>query len=201
MNYMIMPFRRYFDFQGRSRRMEFWMFFLLNFIISLVFTVVFIALFLGKLVELARRYGTYTYDSFSSGSFSYDSAWSLYVPPEILLQEIGPLGIAMVVVLCVYSLLIIIPGLAVTIRRLHDSDRSGWWVLLPYAFYFMTAFATVLAFTAPLTWLWVAIASLSGIAAGVGALVLLVFMLLEGTRGPNRFGASPKGPDVGTTFG
>ena len=23
-----------------------------------------------------------------------------------------------------------IPGIAVTIRRLHDTDRSGWWVLI-----------------------------------------------------------------------
>lgn len=28
------------------------------------------------------------------------------------------------------SLGIILPSLAVTIRRLHDTDRSGWWVLL-----------------------------------------------------------------------
>ena len=29
-----------------------------------------------------------------------------------------------------YSLAIIIPGLAVLVRRLHDTDRSGWWVLI-----------------------------------------------------------------------
>lgn len=28
-----------------------------------------------------------------------------------------------------YSLVAFIPGLAVTIRRLHDTDRSGWWIL------------------------------------------------------------------------
>jgi len=30
-----------------------------------------------------------------------------------------------------YGLAILLPGLAVSIRRLHDTDRSGWWVLLP----------------------------------------------------------------------
>ncbi len=30
-----------------------------------------------------------------------------------------------------YGLVILLPGLAVSIRRLHDTDRSGWWVLLP----------------------------------------------------------------------
>jgi len=28
------------------------------------------------------------------------------------------------------SLALIIPGLAVSVRRLHDIDRSGWWLLL-----------------------------------------------------------------------
>ncbi len=29
-----------------------------------------------------------------------------------------------------YGLATLIPGLAVTVRRLHDTDRSGWWVLI-----------------------------------------------------------------------
>jgi len=29
-----------------------------------------------------------------------------------------------------YVLAIVIPSLAVTVRRLHDTGRSGWWVLL-----------------------------------------------------------------------
>jgi uncharacterized membrane protein YhaH (DUF805 family) len=29
-----------------------------------------------------------------------------------------------------YSLAVLIPGLALTIRRLHDTDRSGWWLLI-----------------------------------------------------------------------
>ena len=30
----------------------------------------------------------------------------------------------------IYMLAVIIPGIAVTIRRLHDTGRSGWWILL-----------------------------------------------------------------------
>lgn len=30
-----------------------------------------------------------------------------------------------------YSLAILIPSIAVGVRRLHDTDRSGWWLLLP----------------------------------------------------------------------
>ncbi|WP_028113236.1 DUF805 domain-containing protein [Ferrimonas kyonanensis] len=29
-----------------------------------------------------------------------------------------------------YSLAVLIPTLAVAVRRLHDTDRSGWWLLL-----------------------------------------------------------------------
>ena len=28
------------------------------------------------------------------------------------------------------ALAIVLPNLAVTVRRLHDTDRTGWWVLL-----------------------------------------------------------------------
>lgn len=30
-----------------------------------------------------------------------------------------------------YSLAVLIPGISVTVRRLHDTDRSGWWLLIP----------------------------------------------------------------------
>lgn len=30
----------------------------------------------------------------------------------------------------IYSILVLTPGIAVTVRRLHDTDRSGWWALL-----------------------------------------------------------------------
>lgn len=29
-----------------------------------------------------------------------------------------------------YSLLILIPSIAVVVRRLHDTNRSGWWILI-----------------------------------------------------------------------
>lgn len=61
-----------------------------------------------------------------------------------------------------FSLAMLLPSLAVSVRRLHDTDRSGWWALL----YFV-----------PL----------------LGFLVLLVFFVLDGTRGANRFGEDPKG--------
>ena len=45
---------------------------------------------------------------------------------------LGTLGSGMGVGLLsgIYGLAILIPSLAVTVRRLHDTDRSGWWILI-----------------------------------------------------------------------
>lgn len=30
----------------------------------------------------------------------------------------------------IYTLAVLIPGISVTVRRLHDTDRSGWWFFI-----------------------------------------------------------------------
>jgi uncharacterized membrane protein YhaH (DUF805 family) len=37
--------------------------------------------------------------------------------------------------LVIYALATFIPNLAVTVRRLHDSDKSGWWLLISFVPY------------------------------------------------------------------
>lgn len=32
----------------------------------------------------------------------------------------------------IYLLAVLLPALAVTVRRLHDTDRSGWWILIEF---------------------------------------------------------------------
>jgi uncharacterized membrane protein YhaH (DUF805 family) len=51
---------------------------------------------------------------------------------------------------------LVIAGIALAVRRLHDSDRTGWW------------------------W-WI------GFVPFVGGIILLVFYILRGTPGPNRY--------------
>ena len=41
----------------------------------------------------------------------------------------GMLGLPMVVT-GIVGLGLLIPALSVTVRRLHDTDRSGWWILV-----------------------------------------------------------------------
>jgi uncharacterized membrane protein YhaH (DUF805 family) len=66
-------------------------------------------------------------------------------------------------------LAIIVPSIAVQVRRFHDQDKSGWFVLL-----------ALIPF--------------------LGGLAILVFMCLEGTKGPNRFGPDPKDPTSAEAF-
>lgn len=30
----------------------------------------------------------------------------------------------------IYTMLVLLPGISVTVRRLHDTGRSGWWALV-----------------------------------------------------------------------
>ena len=32
----------------------------------------------------------------------------------------------------VYGLAVLIPSIAVTVRRLHDTGRTGWWILIGF---------------------------------------------------------------------
>jgi uncharacterized membrane protein YhaH (DUF805 family) len=34
----------------------------------------------------------------------------------------------------VVSLALLLPGIAVSVRRLHDIDRTGWWLLIAFTF-------------------------------------------------------------------
>jgi uncharacterized membrane protein YhaH (DUF805 family) len=48
-----------------------------------------------------------------------------FVVSLVLQAAFGKLGM-------VFSLVTLLPGLAVSVRRLHDTDRSGWWLLLSF---------------------------------------------------------------------
>ncbi|AJR02047.1 DUF805 domain-containing protein [Hafnia paralvei] len=49
-----------------------------------------------------------------------------------MVADIKTLGIIMVVLCCIYILGIFVPTLAVTVRRLHDTNRSGWAYLISF---------------------------------------------------------------------
>lgn len=104
MEWMLMPLKRYAQFSGRSRRKEFWMFFLLNMIVYLLVFGTFFAT--GGMTEAIRDANP------QSGLDVYRGMFS----------GIGLIGM-------LWALVTFIPNIAVAVRRLHDRDMSGWWYL------------------------------------------------------------------------
>jgi uncharacterized membrane protein YhaH (DUF805 family) len=47
-----------------------------------------------------------------------------------ILSILGQVTFLFSIIYFVYSVALIVPGLAVGVRRLHDTNRSGWWLLL-----------------------------------------------------------------------
>ena len=139
MELMFQPLRKYADFTGRARRTEFWLFALLVFLIEIVF------------MALLSAVG-------GSALMMGDPAAAAAVPMT------GAIGAVLFAHLAV-MLALLVPSLAVTFRRLHDTNRRGWWILI-------------------------------GLIPLIGAVVLFIFYLLDGTPGPNRFGEDPKGREA-----
>lgn len=94
MKWYLKVLKQYVDFEGRARRKEFWMFFLINLIIS--YTLQFTA--------------------------------------------VGMESPALTILSTVYSLAVFLPYIAVSIRRMHDIGKSGWYILIPI--YNLILFAT-----------------------------------------------------------
>ena len=105
----------------------------------------------------------------------------------------------------VFSLAVLLPSLAVTVRRLHDTNRTGWWILLLLGL--GLAGIIVGAVLGSLVsdddgWRFIAIIFLS-VAGGllglvVGYLVLLYFLIQPSDPGSNQYGPNPLQAQPGT---
>ena len=121
----------------------------------------------------------------------------------------------------IYSLALLLPSLAVTARRLHDTDRSAWWLIL-FALgilaWIVGSLLVILAFASFFTYSWVlewndesSVAFQGAIAlaflvlfviCGLATITLLVLCALPGTAGQNRFGPDPLRTESGAqTYG
>jgi len=62
--------------------------------------------------------------------------WMFVLINAVVVFVLGIINVAMgadvPAIPTVYSLAVFLPSLAVTVRRLHDTDRSGWWFLLVF---------------------------------------------------------------------
>jgi len=78
-------------------------------------------------------------------------------------------------------LLLLLPSITVGVRRLHDSGKSGWWMMLVYLPWLATLAAGA-------NQALIIAASGALLAGGIAWIVLL---LLPGEQGENAYGAPP----------
>jgi len=99
MSLMFEPLKKYAQFSGRARRLEFWLFTLFIVLVEIVYFV---------LLGVTGNFLTSDYGGMNGA------------------------GIALVGIFSLFFLGIFIPSIAVTFRRLHDTNRSAWWLLISF---------------------------------------------------------------------
>jgi uncharacterized membrane protein YhaH (DUF805 family) len=175
-NWALRPLKKYADFSGRASRAEFWWFFLFLMLIYIVVWFVFVAVVRSMAIAGSQ--------------------------PSLAVG--GIIGVAGIVLALGYIALLI-PAIAVQVRRLHDTDRSGWWLgafWIGYVGYFVVMFSQLATMSAesPPSFVGAGAIGLFALAMLIYSIVLLVFWCLPGTRGANRFGEDPYGADVEQVF-
>jgi uncharacterized membrane protein YhaH (DUF805 family) len=162
-----------FNFSGRARRAEYWWYALFIFLASLVFQGV-AAYWLFMQPEFGAAMGNPA--AMETLIKQYEDQvwrWSAYF-------------------FAGYLFLYLIPQLAVTVRRLHDTGRSGWWMFKPILLALVAGiglgFLAVFAGGgAPSPAILLMVSTLPMLAS----IWFLVVLCLPGTYGNNRFGPDP----------
>jgi uncharacterized membrane protein YhaH (DUF805 family) len=161
MEYMFLPLKRYAEFSGRSRRMEYWMYTLFLILLWIVLGGIFMAMAGSMLL--------------SAGTGSASG-----------LAAAGGVAMVLLVIMIVVWLALLIPSIAVAVRRLHDTDRSGWW----FGGYLLLAF--VGGFVRGSTGNG-GLGMIISLVTFLYLIMLIVYFCLDGTKGPNKYGPDPKG--------
>lgn len=179
MKWFLKCMRNYANFHGRARRREYWMFALFSLI------CVYAVWLLGMVIS-----GDYGLIKNIPVTYTDNSAVMQNV------MEIWKHQVAHYWYYSVLGFVFFLPGLAVTVRRLHDTGRSGWLLGL-----FWLIYAMLIGFAFSSIWL---LQSTGGILAwflcGFGMylrmmvflIAFIVWLCLPGDRGANRYGPDPK---------
>ena len=115
--WMFAPFKKYAKFSGRARRTEYWLFYLLICIMSFALTI---SIYILNIGGFAYHYKILQREVNGPNLFS---AFLQYYGNILLI------GLPLIL----FFLAIVLPWLAVTVRRLHDQDKSGWWIFIYFA--------------------------------------------------------------------
>lgn len=176
------------QFSGRDPPGRFWPWTILVFILSTIAAfAVMLRPMLDAMIEMFR-----TIDALRP-------APGEPIPPEVmdsfLARYAAGIG-AVALPLAAINLTTVLLLAAAVSRRLHDCDRTALWGLLPLPFMAisvidMPAAMSVAAGRRPMS-AWETAASLNSAVYWLAVIALIVLLVGEGTRGPNRFGPDPR---------
>jgi len=93
-----------------------------------------------------------------------------------------------------FSLALLLPGLGISVRRLHDVDKSGWWILIGLVPIVAGGALSAMAFLSGSVGFGFVLMGLIWLAC-LAALALLVYWFAQpGTPGDNQYGPPPATP-------
>jgi uncharacterized membrane protein YhaH (DUF805 family) len=129
-------FRHAFTLRGRASRSEYWWWVLVN--VAMLSVCQFLMPFLisGKTPNPTLLLGPF-------GSLFYADIPLFTISPTAAPSH--PLAAFFLIVAAAWIVLTLVPGVTVMVRRLHDSDLSGWWaliVVLPLGSFILLLLAT-----------------------------------------------------------
>ena len=153
-----------FRFSGRASRKTFWLTLLLLIAISFAMSIV-LGVFAGVGAEVLGG-----------------------AEPSVTAALFGG-GLVGIVMIVVYVAIFVI-SLAISVRRLHDLDRSAWFLV---GYYLITIVLSAVAYATMTSGPGDSILSaVAGIIQFVLAIAFLIYLgFIRGTEGPNRFGPDP----------
>lgn len=159
--------KKYATFSGRARRSEYWWFMLAQYILNAALGIIMMISVVAIVMVKA-----------TSGSIEDMSPLDFYL--------MNP-GMWLILLVC---LALLIPNLAVTVRRLHDIGRSGWWLLVPMLVCpLLLAGSIVLAIYNKDLWFFIPVAYLITLAVSI---IMIIWMATNGKKETNKWGPSPK---------
>ncbi|MDR2653138.1 MAG: DUF805 domain-containing protein [Prevotellaceae bacterium] len=165
MEYYIKALQHYADFSGRASRKEYWMFVLVHCLVILGLFV--FALILGMMLTPA-----YSQEIPVQGSTAVGH--NTFIPFGGLL-------------ILLYLLGTMIPALAVAVRRLHDINKNGWWILTGLA---PSVIHNIMLYGFGIN--NIGLVLLMSFISTAGCIWLLVLLCIDGAAGDNRYGHDPK---------
>lgn len=129
-------FRNYATFSGRAGRAEFWWAYLFQTILGMISGVLLSIAIIIVVFSMA-------FDGAATGTIATDAGGRVALTQTTIDVFMAVVWVT-VVGLSVTTLPTLLPSIAVTVRRLHDTNRSGWWYLLtlvPFLGYAVLVFA------------------------------------------------------------